>query len=799
MTDPGASPSRCAQDRPETTAPSEATAAGAREALLRQSEERQRFMLALGDALRRESHAEAKIEVAARLLGEHLAASRVLWAEYDWDAGLAHIFNGWFADGAQPFPSVIPLADYDGEILGELCAGRIVRVADVGARAAEPAYRAIAALGVQALLSPPLLVDGRLKVNLSVHQHAPRHWTDAEVALVREAAERLWAEVLIARAEAALRASEAKYRDLFETMGQGYFYNEVVRDAAGRPVDLRHLDLNPAFERLTGKLLAESKGRTSKEVFGGLDEEWLRSADEVVRSGTPRRVEHFLTPVGRWFEAHFYPAGGDRFTGFYEDIHERKLAEAVLRESEERQAFLLAHSDAVRMLGDAAEIQSATSRLIVEHMGVDRAMYAEVEGPRGAEQGIVRGQYITGRGDGPRAIVPFAERFAYAQFGKHRMRARYRGELLVVADIEADPAADAAERANWKAAGVRAAVVAPLVKGGRLVAEFGVQSTAPREWTEAELTLVRDVAERTWAAAERARAEAALPESEERYRTLFESMDEAYAVVEVLRDETGKWADFRFIDVNPAFLQHTAMPWPVGKTATELLGSPNPRWAELYGEALDRGEAVRVEEDEPTLGRTFDLNIFALDRDRDRVAVLFTNVTERKQAEAALRKSEERFRLIVENARDYAIFTTDPAGTVTDWREGAGAVFGYPPAEIVGASCDILFTPEDAAFVGAKARRRPTADEMASMASSFGDRAASFTQDARRFMQNRLTDAMVGAGNYSALSLIPTRPLLTELAKGLANARRFVRIKDEMDALRNAWQGRSATVGEAWR
>ncbi|MFC7557531.1 PAS domain-containing protein [Pseudoroseomonas wenyumeiae] len=74
----------------------------------------------------------------------------------------------------------------------------------------------------------------------------------------------------------------------------------------------------------------------------------------------------------------------------------------------------------------------------------------------------------------------------------------------------------------------------------------------------------------------RKRAEAALRESEERYRTLFEAMDEAYAVVEVLGDKTGEWHDFRFLEVNSAFMRHTSMPYPVGKTATELLGTPNP-------------------------------------------------------------------------------------------------------------------------------------------------------------------------------------------------------------------------------
>jgi PAS domain S-box-containing protein len=199
-------------------------------------------------------------------------------------------------------------------------------------------------------------------------------------------------------------------------------------------------------------------------------------------------------------------------------LDEATAERSALRESEDRQAFLLQLSDALRPLDDASEIQATTTRLLGEHLGADRSMYGEVEGERGAEVGTIRGQYVRPALEGEAAIVLFPERFAFKAFGAHTMAARYRGETLVVGDVEADPAFDAPERVAWIAAGVRAAIVATLVKGGRLVAELGVHSARPRAWSEAEVALVREVGERTWAAAERARAEAALRESEERFR-----------------------------------------------------------------------------------------------------------------------------------------------------------------------------------------------------------------------------------------------------------------------------------------
>lgn len=141
--------------------------------------------------------------------------------------------------------------------------------------------------------------------------------------------------------------------------------------------------------------------------------------------------------------------------------------------------------------------------------------------------------------------------------------------------------------------------------------------------------------------------------SEEKYRTLFDSMDEAYSVVEVLADENGVWNDFIFLEVNPAFIKQTGMEYPVGRRATELLGTPNPRWAQIYGQVATTGEAVRFEEHEETLDRIFDLYVFRLGgADSRRVAVLFTDITERKRAQDALRESEERFRLFVTATSD---------------------------------------------------------------------------------------------------------------------------------------------------
>jgi len=147
---------------------------------------------------------------------------------------------------------------------------------------------------------------------------------------------------------------------------------------------------------------------------------------------------------------------------------------------------------------------------------------------------------------------------------------------------------------------------------------------------------IRDIAERK-------RAEEALRESEAKYHTLFDSMDEGYCIIQMLYDAGGKPVDLRFLEVNPAFEKHIGVAGAKGKTVRELGLAVEPRWMEIYGRVAETGESLRLEEHSETLRRTFDLYAFRIGApDERKIAVLFTNITDRKRAEEALRESERR-------------------------------------------------------------------------------------------------------------------------------------------------------------
>lgn len=318
------------------------------------------------------------------------------------------------------------------------------------------------------------------------------------------------------------------------------------------------------------------------------------------------------------------------------DIDERKRSAEALRLSEERQAFLLKLSDSLRPLVDPKEIRAAATGLLGEHLAVNRMFYAD------AEDG--HWHVTTGfeRDIDPLPDTPFAMT-TYGDWITDMFRA---GQRLVVDDLGSDPRFHPSERNAHQALQIGAEVALPLVKGGELLAILVAHDRSARVWTAQELSLIEETAERTWAAVQRARTEATLRDNEARLSTLFESMGEAFYLVELLRDEGGRVIDVRYLLQNRVAREWTGLS-TVGKLLSEVYPAFERDWLEIFGQVSTTRQPQRFERFSPVSGRWHDYQVFPAGQHPDQVGILYPDVTARRRAADALRESETRARLLL--------------------------------------------------------------------------------------------------------------------------------------------------------
>jgi len=141
--------------------------------------------------------------------------------------------------------------------------------------------------------------------------------------------------------------------------------------------------------------------------------------------------------------------------------------------------------------------------------------------------------------------------------------------------------------------------------------------------------------------------QAALRQAEERYRTLFEGMAQGFCVVEVQFDDAQRAVDYRFLVTNPAFEQQTGLYNAVGKSMRALRPGHEPAWFELYGQIALTGESQRFAQVAEQLGRFYEVYAFRVGNPGEhKVAILFSDVSEARRTEEALRESEASYRAL---------------------------------------------------------------------------------------------------------------------------------------------------------
>ena len=548
----------------------------ASEAAMGERDRHQTFLIDWTDRVRQESDPAAITRLTVTRLAEHFGVSRSGYAVAE-DAGdeagaALRIVAEARANGDPTLGLAYSLDRLGGTIAQDFRAGRMVRFDDAGAdpRLSDKLRGFAQAIGLGSDMSMPLIAGGRLKGVLSVTQQKPRAWTAGEAQLLREVAARMWTILEKAEAQSALAARERHGAFLLD-------WSDGVRDIEGEAAIIEftlariggYLGTSRAnFAEIAGdgaqaRISVRQEwfrdghtGETRAAVSEGVVDAYLGGAVVAVEDVTtdPRfdeaarahylaveaasflaapmmsggRVQGFLSVqdarARRWhpFERQLLRDIADRTWG----LTERARVAATLAARERDQTFLLAWSDEVRALATPEAIVETTLARLREHLSASRACHSDIQMDGGSYRIVAESRHDT--------IAVKGLVYPSSNLSDEVRRIYLSGAALVVDDMPNDARFSAPALAGFARAEVGARISVPLSRGGEVQAILAIDAKAARRWTEQEVALVRDVADRMWTQMERVRAEAALRERERHQAQLLAWTDR-------MREERTAW------------------------------------------------------------------------------------------------------------------------------------------------------------------------------------------------------------------------------------------------------------------
>ncbi|GAA4015742.1 hypothetical protein GCM10022212_08300 [Actimicrobium antarcticum] len=200
------------------------------------------------------------------------------------------------------------------------------------------------------------------------------------------------------------------------------------------------------------------------------------------------------------------------------ELHQRKTALQLLNDRETFRSLFL---DSTRELGEEQALKRVAARLLGQYLKANRVLYGEAD-----ETGtvVVGPSYVSG-------VQQMAGIYNLHDYGPTLLRRLMSGESIVVSDVQTDSTRSDREKSAYAKLEIVAYLIAPILKNGQLVGVLAIHQTSPRDWSADDISIVREIAQRTWAAVEHARAESSLLAKELQLSQMMEIMPSFSAVL----------------------------------------------------------------------------------------------------------------------------------------------------------------------------------------------------------------------------------------------------------------------------
>lgn len=412
-------------------------------------------------------------------------------------------------------------------------------------------------------------------------------------------------------------------------------------------------------------------------------------------SGVLEQVEKYNEQTGQWFESRAVPlldeTGSVRLViEIIRDITSRKRIEEEIRR---RDAILEAVSFAAGQFLQEEDWESSVSLVLArlgEAAGVSRVYMFEYGRQQGDEELVHLTYEWVAAGIPPRLGHPALKSMNPQRTGLSRWMDSFRQGLMVYGNVRDFPGCEKEFLAQF---GVKAMLAAPVHAGQKLWGCIGFNElNREREWSSQEREAVQTASRILGQAIERKKIQQDRMQMERNYCSLFNSMIDGFALHEIICDEDGRPADYRFLAVNPAFEAMTGLNGAnlLGRRVREVLPGIDSFWIETYGQVALSGDPIHFTNYSRELGRIFEVTAY---RPAPlQFACIVLDVSEKIRVEQEVLRRQEEFQQLVQSAPDAIFIETGYCYSFVN-PAAVKLLGGREAGELLGKSCLDLLHP----------------------------------------------------------------------------------------------------------
>lgn len=382
----------------------------------------------------------------------------------------------------------------------------------------------------------------------------------------------------------ALDDTEGAYRQALEIMNQGFAIFQMIFDGNGQAVDYNILEINSAYEKQTGLSREQIIGRRASKT-PAVKKIWCERFGKVILSGQSIRFEDYNRSNRRWLDIYAYSLQRDNQLGVvFNDVTERKETDKALLQSKTRlQQFYESRLNGVISCTFDGLITNANEEFL-------------------KMSGYSREELRSGMINWIQMTPP-----EYLALDDHAIRLTEATGLQIPYEKEY------------------------ITKDGSRLPILIVVIAVDQAQNEITAFVLDN--------SQRKQSERALQDAVEKYRLLFNSIDQGFGIIELIYDDEGKAVNFRYIETNPTMEQHFGLGNLQGKYFTELFPNENKEFVNNLAHVANTGEPKRYVHYSETLRRWYDVYAFrAGDQYNNTIAFLGMDITERRQLDEELRK-----------------------------------------------------------------------------------------------------------------------------------------------------------------